>query len=455
MFFSVTTIEVRKGLKWHAATILFLFILLLALVAPVDYTPLENQPFYSRMMNKLDTFQLETYPASQPTKVGWSQFSIVPDHPVAMAGYRPREKFIDVHDSLYARILTIDNGSTTVYFISVDLLLFPPALKELLIKKAKLTASDFMYFSATHTHTGVGGWDPTTLGEFLMGDYQETWMNQLADNIIHHMQKAKDTMRPATILSWEANGLKYVVHRIDKTGKSLVDGKLRGVSVIREDSTKALLFTFGVHPTLISRKGTSLSADYPGVVISELHTEYQYSQFLAGMMGSHGVAGLPIYEFPFVDLVGKSLAKNILGAEQIPEGNQLLIKTGHIKIEHGPSQLRLTKNLKLRNWVFEWLTGPLTGEIDVVKIGDILFLGVSCDFSGEIFKDGNFEAKASAVNSKLIITSFNGEYTGYITADAHYSKSAHEEVRALNWVGPYFGKYYSEIIEQIIGKSSQ
>ncbi len=288
-----------------------------------------------------------------------------------------------------------------------------------------------------------------------MGDYQEAWMIQLANNIIQHMQKAKDGMRPATLSNWEASGLKYVAHRMDKTGKSLVDGKLRGISVIRDDSTKALLFTFSVHPTLISRNGTSLSADYPGVVISELKKEYQYSQFLAGMMGSHGIAGLPIYEFPFVNLVGKSLARNILGAEQIPESNQLLIKTGHIKIEHGPSQLRLTKNIKLRNWVFEWLTGPLTGEIDVVKIGDILFLGTSCDFSGEIFRDSNFEAKAAAVNSKLIITSFNGEYTGYVTADAHYSKSAHEEVRALNWVGPYFGKYYTEIIEQIIAKSNQ
>jgi len=446
------TIKIIKRLSFF---LLFVAILLLSLVAPIDYTPLARQPFYHRMMEKLDTFRLNEYPSSKPLEVGWSQFSIVPDHSVAMAGYGIRKKFTDVHDSLYARILAIDNGSTTVYFISVDLLLFPPALKELLIKNARLNTSDFMYFSATHTHAGVGGWDPTKLGEFLMGDYQEAWMIQLANNIIQHMQKAKDGMRPATLSNWEASGLKYVAHRMDKTGKSLVDGKLRGISVIRDDSTKALLFTFSVHPTLISRNGTSLSADYPGVVISELKKEYQYSQFLAGMMGSHGIAGLPIYEFPFVNLVGKSLARNILGAEQIPESNQLLIKTGHIKIEHGPSQLRLTKNIKLRNWVFEWLTGPLTGEIDVVKIGDILFLGTSCDFSGEIFRDSNFEAKAAAVNSKLIITSFNGEYTGYVTADAHYSKSVHEEVRALNWVGPYFGKYYTEIIEQIIAKSNQ
>lgn len=445
----------RKGLKWLIATFLFVFALLLSLVAPIDYTPLDQQPFYHRMMEKLDTFHLNEYQASKALKVGWSQFSIVPDHPVVMAGYKPREKFTDVHDSLYARVMAIDNGSTTVYFISVDLLLFPPALKNLLMKRAKLDTSDFMYFSATHTHTGVGGWDPSRLGKFLMGDYEEAWMTQLADEIVHHMQKAKITMRPASLLSWEASGMKHVSHRIDKSGKSLVDGKLRGISIVRDDSTKALLFTFSAHPTLISRKGTSLSADYPGVVISELKKKYQYAQFLAGMVGSHGISGLPIYEFPFVDLVGKSLSRNILGAEQIPEGNQLSIKTGRIKIEHGPSQLRLTKNIKLRNWVFEDLVGPLEGEIDVIKIGNILFLGTSCDFSGEISRDNSFDEKAAAVNSKLIITSFNGEYTGYITANAHYSKSAHEEVRALNWVGPYFGEYYTEIIEQIIEKSDQ
>ena len=55
-------------------------------------------------------------------------------------------------------------------------------------------------------------------------------------------------------------------------------------------------------------------------------------------------------------------------------------------------------------------------------------------------------------NEKLFITSFNGDYVGYITYDEHYGHSEQEEVMAMNWVGPYYGKYYSEIIKKILSK---
>ena len=62
---------------------------------------------------------------------------------------------------------------------------------------------------------------------------------------------------------------------------------------------------------------------------------------------------------------------------------------------------------------------------------------------------------ADSLNTKLIITSFNGEYMGYITNDKHYLVSSHEEVRALNWVGPYYGEYYAQIIVRLLNLTAE
>jgi hypothetical protein len=59
---------------------------------------------------------------------------------------------------------------------------------------------------------------------------------------------------------------------------------------------------------------------------------------------------------------------------------------------------------------------------------------------------------AEAQGEKLFITSFNGDYVGYITYDDHYGRSEQEEVMAMNWVGPHYGEYYSQVIKKILSK---
>lgn len=440
-------------LKWSLTAFLSLAILLLALVAPIDDTPLASQPFYTHTMDKVDTFQLAKYPGTKTIEVGWSQFSIVPDQPVPMAGYKPRDKYTDIHDTVYIRIMAINNGSITTFLITSDLLLFPPTLKEAILGKHHDT-NDFIYFSATHTHTSVGGWEPSLLGKILMGDFNEVWMEELATKTVQHMAQAKSKMLPAELSYWEVEASKYVINRIDS--KEEVDGKLRGIRVVREDSTKAMLFTFGAHPTLIWKKFTSLSGDYPNEIIKELSKDYDHSQFMAGAVGSQRFTGIDkIFDFELTHKIGELFTSFINNAAYVPLPDTLTIQTGHLQLEHGPSQLRLMKNIKLRDWVFRAVNEPLQGEVTVLKIGNVLLLGTPCDFSGEIVKSRHWDQLAEDSNIRLIITSFNGEYTGYITEDEHYSDKDDEEVRILNWVGPYFGAYYTEIVEKVIDKATE
>jgi hypothetical protein len=81
-------------------------------------------------------------------------------------------------------------------------------------------------------------------------------------------------------------------------------------------------------------------------------------------------------------------------------------------------------------------------------------IGTPCDFSGEIFVRNNLGEFATKHNRHLMITSFNGNYVGYITYDGHYDSIKNAETREMNWVGPYFGEYFSTMIKKVIEKDT-
>ncbi|MEQ1587955.1 MAG: hypothetical protein ABL895_18875, partial [Cyclobacteriaceae bacterium] len=125
----------NRWLKRLLIVITSAVVIILSLVGQLDRTPLAQQEFYRQMMGELDTLKPTVYSSTQKIKSGWGKVSITPDHPMPMAGYKMRPVFETVHDSLFVRVLGINNGARSFYLISVDLLLFPPSLKEKLSQR--------------------------------------------------------------------------------------------------------------------------------------------------------------------------------------------------------------------------------------------------------------------------------------------------------------------------------
>ncbi|TXI69194.1 MAG: hypothetical protein E6Q41_02905 [Cyclobacteriaceae bacterium] len=444
-----------KGLrKWLFRLVVFVCLvvsLFVITIGRIDRTPLKDHNFYTRMMAKLDTLHPAVYP-TQSFSTAWGKVNITPDYSMPMAGYRPRPKFESVHDSLYVRAIIMDNGSTETILLSADLLIFPPALKSeierILTKTDKPT---FFFYGATHTHNGLGGWHPAWAAQFAVGDYHDAWIKSTATAIATELNTIRNKLQPSHISYWQSDARSYAANRL-KSGNPY-DGKLRGLKFSRADSTHAYFATFSAHATSINKKSTALSGDYPAALIKNLErTSGNFAMFMAGMVGSHKLAGITETEFERTDKAGKILAENALSPDQTYALNATEIRASHIPIEYGPAQLRLNEDYKLRNWVFAAALEPLQGELTCLQIGRVLLIGTPCDFSGEVFVTQNLEAYARQFNKQLIITSFNGDYTGYITNDEHYETSLREEVTTMNWVGPYFGQYYTEMIKKVIMK---
>jgi len=446
----------NKIVKWFSIACLILAVLLISLFAPIDRTPIEEQAFYKEMRDALNKFSPQEFPAPGRLKVGWSSFNFTPSSPMPMAGFTPRNHFDQVHDSLYAKIIAIDNGNATCYLISMDLLLFPPVLKRLIEEKltAKGEANYFNYYSVSHTHNGIGGWDASITGKFILGGYNEAWVNSAADLIVEHMARAKRTSILSRISYWEADAKECVSNRLAPRLGSF-DSKLRGLRFDRVDRTKGILFTYAAHAANISKKSLALSGDYPAATIARLEDQgWNFGMYMAGMVGSHrlDMDYLKVKDFAAIDKASAILAPKIAQATPGMSVDSITMSFGRLPLVMGPSQMRVLKNWKVRDWVFHQLVGKQDAEITWMKLGDVLFLGTSCDFSGEISVDNLFDQIAANRGEHLIITSFNGSYSGYITKDEHYDSRMKEETLTMNWVGPYFGNYYAEIMKELIEK---
>lgn len=441
----------RKFLRWSIIVLVSLFVLVVALIGPVDFAPLKERPFYQRTMLQLDTFKPAIHSPKTKLKAGWSAINITPKSRMPMAGYAPRNHFNSVHDSVYVRILVIDNGSIPCIFVSADLLLFPPALKDKIVQR--IGPNRFLYFSATHAHSSLGAWDDSTIGNLILGSYNEPWLDSLTSKIISRIDLALAQLQPASLNYFEADANEYVENRLaPEHGQT--DGKIRGLKITRADGSKGLLASYSAHPTNISHLSLALSGDYPAALVRKAEQkEFRFAMFTAGMVGSHRVKGIPETEFAQCDTLADKLLKKIRTAKNFAVNDSVEISTATILVEYGPSQLHVLQKYKVRDWVFRGLFSPLKGEITYLRIGNIILLGMPCDFSGEIFVRDGLGTIAESHDQKLFITSFNGQYVGYITYDEYYGHSEQEEVMAMNWVGPYYGDYFSQITKKILSKS--
>lgn len=125
--------------------------------------------------------------AAGPLQAGWEEREITPPigHPMAGYGTRPNNKLsTGVLEPLYARALSLNDGSNTVVLVGSDMLKTLPNLLALIetriSKTVSLTNRDVMY-TGRHTHSGPGGLAPGLAAKESYGEYHPECLAFLAD----------------------------------------------------------------------------------------------------------------------------------------------------------------------------------------------------------------------------------------------------------------------------------
>ena len=434
---------------WVVAGLLLLGV---ATLTTVDRSPLEEQDFYKSTFAQLAS---STWNSSSSTYWlgGWATVNVTPAQPADLVGYSPRGPYTFVQDSSHVKALTLSNGKSSIAWLNYELLIVHPQLADQVragVQKAGISV-DQLIFTATHTHSGMGGYMPGLVGSLAFGGYDEEVVEQLVTGSVRALQTALASQDTVTLSYKKTSVPDLVSNRFVKGGAT--DPYVRQVLFQRKDGQKATFLTYSAHATALSSKFMGLSGDYPAFLTQHLEEEeVDFALFAAGSVGSHR----PMAEGNTPELVGayaQAISEKISAdTSKIALQGESLLRSSKVAIQLGEPQLRVTTNLRIRPWLFRSLLGEVPAYLDITQVGNILFISSSGELSGVFYEA--WDALAKEKGLELVVTVFNGSYMGYITPDELYDAQFHE-VREMNWFGPGNGQYFDRLIKEVIRKAEK
>ena len=105
-----------------------------------------------------------------------------------------------VHDPLWARALFLDDGTTRLFLVNVDLVAINPELRARVLELAPdVVPRENIILCATHTHNGQGGMTPNLVMRAVSGRFMPEVLESTAIAITQAMRQAYDSHRRAAI----------------------------------------------------------------------------------------------------------------------------------------------------------------------------------------------------------------------------------------------------------------
>jgi hypothetical protein len=446
----------RILLRIIGSIVLVLVLILAVLVTTMDKTPYKQMPYYAQWKQIIGKVEPPAPDSTGTLQAGWAKVNITPASPTPTAGYgnRKGKHYTAIHDSVYVRAIVIDNGKTRAAIVSADLLIIPPTVIKVL--KSRLTAKnipfDQVYFGATHTHNSVGGWGTGISSLFFSGKYDPAIVDRLADAFYKAITEAKAKIEPVELTYLESVDSVDIRNRLvgEEGG---IDPEIRSAALVTKSGKKAILTSFGAHSTVLNSKNIVLSRDYPGALVDSLEkARYNFAMYMAGAVGSMAPIEKGTDDFDEVKNQAFGVQNALLSAATSKEpSKQSVIRSITLPLPLRDPSPRLTMGLVLRSFAFKKAFGDYPVYVKALRVGNILMVGMPCDFSGELVTELDAYAKTKGLN--LLVTSFNGGYIGYITHDKYFDRDLYE-TKTMNWYGPYNGAYLQEVIKDIIDKMS-
>lgn len=453
----------KKLFKTLGIVLLVIVALLIILVQRIDRTPYQETPHFAAWQENIR--QTNFTPLQAALTMGWAEVNITPAEPIPMSGYGNRwgKAFESVRDSIYIGSISLASPEKTISLVSADMLIVPPNVTEKLgelLEKDGISLND-IHLGATHTHHSIGSWGQKLIGRLFSGKYDPETEQKLAEKFRTAILESRKDMVSGKIQYLETKNEEGIRNRLEVDSGQITDPEMRNLIFTRDDGKKAALLTYGAHSTMLPSRFLALSRDYPGQYIAQLEDkgDFDFALYFAGAVGSMGHVGKGADAFERASNLGGQLTQKFLDAEaqlELPSDISALdslqatpLFSTWIKVPLPPSTGRISLDYALRPWVFSALFGKSQGDIKVTLIGHTLLLGMPADFSGEIMVELDQYAREKGLD--LIITSFNGYYTGYITHDKWYEHNLYETV-TMSWNGYDAGNYYTNAAENIIDK---
>jgi neutral ceramidase len=268
------------------------------------------------------------------------KINITPNTPKQLLGYAARQS-TGIHDSIYHRIVALDDGTTQFFLVTTDICLMSPSeydnVAAMLQKKLGINPVNF-WWSVTHTHSapevGAPGMGEAFLGDRYKHPVDTAYTSFIEQTLINGIIEAREKLKPARLgVGWGFSMANINRRAVDVDGKASLglnpDGPVdRRIGLIRlekqDGSPLALLANYPIHGTVLGSKSMEISGDVAGVV-----SEYVEQKTGAPVLFINGAAGnlAPIYSVYATPEAGHLSQFRVLLGDRILEANKKILST--------------------------------------------------------------------------------------------------------------------------------
>ncbi|MCK4826892.1 hypothetical protein KA005_64750, partial [bacterium] len=368
-------------------------------------------------------------------KAGFSKIDITPDIGCYLQGHFDVRIAKKIHDPLFAKAAVFDDGKNKACIISCDLVGIEKKEVKLagkLIKKETGIPDKNIIICATHTHTG-----PSLIykndSEITHG-LDEKWLTALPSRIasaaIDAFHSAKEVK--VACLSGEEHNVSFNRRFIMKNGKVITNPGIGNPDIVRPagpidpevgviafgkdyNDINGLIVNFALHTDTVD--GYQVSADFPGVINNVIARQmgdigFVYTSGAMGNINHHNVKGDPNKKYEYFEhasrigrVLGSEVIKTVARMEKFRDDATVSGKRIQVKMplkDYDENSIKKAKEIVLSkknyagtDWpghMEEFLAsrgllraqelgkGEYTTEITAIRIGDIAFVTVPCEY---------------------------------------------------------------------------
>jgi hypothetical protein len=428
----------------------------------VDSRPYFREAYYTKTMAQLRASEATNHLARGDLAAGFGRARLSPtvnaaqDAPdqgqfrsLPMAGYGARhgKSAQGTHDDLFIKAVAFRVQGKVGVMLGADALIIPREVAEMAAQRLEKESGlnrEQIYFSATHTHCSLGGWGEGLVGEAFAGGFQPGARVWFADCLVAAVQAALADLKPARFGHGHFTASQFIRNRL-VGGLGRVDPEFCYALVKQEAGKTAVLGVFGAHATVLSDNMMEFSADYPGCWERAVEQATGgLAVFLAGGVGSHspvpGGSG-----FAGAEQMGQALAQMLV--EHLPQTaltNAVTFGLLGLDVTMPPLNVRLSDGIRLRPWLAAKLVPAKSHSyLQVFRLDDSVWISTPCDFSGELAL--GIKDFLQVRGERAIVTSFNGDYVGYVVSPRYYHMNGYEP-RLMSFFGPNVPDYFDELI---------
>ncbi len=392
-------------------------------------------------------------PEPGPIRLGTAEVDLSPSVARPLAGFigQVRTPFVGVDTPCFARALTIRSASTTVTILTADLLLINARLARAVEERSGSRPGE-IYFTASHTHGGPGGWGSHPLEMLVAGAYDPAAFDELAGRLAESVRRSRADPVAVEVGFVEVQSRGRQTNRIDPT---LPTHDALSAMVFRPvdgGPPLAILAVFGAHATVSHPVPPRLGGDYPASLARELRRRAGAGvvAFAAGAVGDASPARpRAATQQASAEALGVALAADLAAA--LPSarfGRDVVL--ANLRLDVDLPALRLpffAAGLRFSPMATWWIADR-RAHLHGLRVGPVVLVGFPGDYAGHLAD--RLARPPGGEGPRAVVTSFNGDFKGYLVSGSTFRDRACYETRWMSFFGPWTGDYLTDLAGRMV-----